>query len=228
MTKNKIILPSNIPFSDVIEGLTDTKVSPLYKDFDSLTWGYDPDMYIIGQIIEHIQLIITKKYLVFDGYNRINDFNDQVVKRVVTWFNTINGITYRILEKEGYGDMILTHYFDQEVFENDSVIIEEKYKNYYIEINCTTQNLDEIDTSSTYRYLYLSNMENIKQDGSHIIILIHFDKTDDRNQFKATDFKIFDLSKLKMNLKIEYNCSLRDILKLDSEVVKKEGKADKK
>lgn len=91
-----------------------------------------------------------------------------------------------------------------------NILIERKGKYYYVEVKLAEE--DKLDSSFRTFYYEPVELAKVTKDACHIAVgFIHRRKT-------IIGFKIIDLSKIKVNLKNEFNASNRELYKPDAVV----------
>ena len=209
MNNNKIILPNKLSFKDVVKGLSDHDVIPIDNSINADLKIEKAD-YIVIQDLYHIMYRLVKNgtRVHANGKMRINDINNQVVDMIMGELSSLNSVEFKKLLSNSYGDIELNFHYKLDT----GIELIDKINTYYIEIICTTRN--ESDESNDYlRSLYLSSsLKNITKDGKHILIRLTFDYNQDTNIYTLKNPTLYDLSKLNLNMKIEYNASMKDII----------------
>jgi hypothetical protein len=167
-----------ISFPEIVRLSTNYTVIPL--DFQN-----EQDKTLIRQIkksANHFISYYNRTQQRFRG-DRINDIGKRIEEVFVEELKKTT-IEPRLLSKSGYPDMKL---------------IEKSNRITYLESKAVSKGWD-----SSLRSFYYTNGTKIDSDGRHLLIAWNIIE-ESAKYWKILDFKICDLSKLELNLKLEFN-----------------------
>jgi len=181
-----------LPLGVVIEGLSGHRVIPFNEDsHEDLKL-----LEVLSKCAKIVKRVVNKEGIKRDRVNEVGNDIERFVEE------ELNNLGYKAgVPKTEQGDKKSTGYPDLE-------FIDEFNRLNYLE--CKAFNKKRID--STQRSFYISPSENFKvtKDAHHFGISFEIYK-DNNGLYKINSWKILDLSKLKLNVKYEFNSDNRHL-----------------
>lgn len=174
----------NITFPELVEATSGYKVI-------SLDRSNEKDVELLNNLIKsanHLIEICNRTRRRFQG-NRINEVGNAIEEEFVQELRTTS-LKPQLLVEKGYPDMNITDRYDRKT---------------YLESKATSRNWDD-----TFRSFYYTSGKKITADARHLLIGWKVEEERDK-YWKIVDWKLVDLSDLKLQLKSEFNASNRDV-----------------